>query len=119
MDPSSSPFSLPEGRAERSITPDERLFGEAEALAEAQRCLYCYDAPCAKGCPAGVDVPEFIRNVQTGAWKAAARLVLSANALGESCGCIRPTEVLCVGECVLGRLEGQPPVAIGRLQLTS
>ncbi len=97
-------------------TTGERPFGAAEALTEAARCLYCYDAPCVMGCPAGVDVPEFIRSLRTGAWRAAARLLIKANPLGESCGCVCPTVVLCEGECVLPRIDGQAPVAIHRLQ---
>jgi len=87
----------------------------AEATIEASRCLYCHEAPCSLACPAGVDVAEFVRSIRTGALRSAARLVLAANALGESCGCVCPTETLCEGECVLARLD-QRPIAIGRLQ---
>ncbi len=103
-------------RAEKAVPPGERPWTETEALAEAARCLYCHDAPCAKGCPASVDVAEFIRSIRTGAFKAAARLVLSANILGETCGCVCPTNVLCMGECVLARIDGQEPISINRLQ---
>jgi glutamate synthase (NADPH/NADH) small chain len=110
------PARLPAERAETAIATHERAWGTREVLLEAQRCLYCHNAPCSRGCPAGVDVPEFIRSLRTGAWKAAARLVLSANALAETCGCVCPTEMLCVGECVLPRIDGQAPIAIHRLQ---
>ena len=103
-------------RAERRIAPGERALTEAEALVEATRCLYCFDAPCSRGCPASVDVPEFIHSIRTRAYKAAARLVLAANALGESCGCVCPTAILCAGDCVLPQLDGQRPIAIHRLQ---
>ena len=103
-------------RAEQSIKPDERPWTEAEARIEAARCLYCHDAPCASGCPASVDVAEFIRSIRTGALRAAARLVLRANILGETCGCVCPTELLCMGECVLSLVDGQRPIAINRLQ---
>ena len=103
-------------RPEQHVPPDEAPMTQAEALVEAGRCLYCHDAPCSRGCPASVDVPEFIHSIRTGAFRASARLVLSANALGESCGCVCPTSILCAGECILPRLDGQQPIAINRLQ---
>jgi len=109
--PSRDP-GLPDARGPRAEPP----WSAHAALIEASRCLYCFNAPCSRACPAGVDVAEFIRSIRTGALRSAARLVLSANALGETCGCVCPTEMLCVGECVLGAIDGQQPIAIGHLQ---
>jgi len=81
----------------------------------ASRCLYCFDAPCIKACPTRIDVPSFIQKIGTGNLKGAARVILSANILGESCGRVCPTEVLCEGACVLNGSE-ERPVEIGRLQ---
>src|SRR5580704_3314597 len=86
-----------------------------EAVIEANRCLFCFDAPCIQACPTGIDVPSFIRKIANGNPTAAARTILSANILGASCARVCPTEVLCEGACVVLNLEGDP-VKIGRLQ---
>lgn len=86
-----------------------------QALVAASRCLYCFDAPCIKACPTRIDVPSFIKKISTGNLSGAARVILSANILGESCGRVCPTEVLCEGACVLNGSE-ERPVEIGRLQ---
>lgn len=89
------------------------LSGSA-ALAESMRCLYCYDAPCIKSCPTGIDVPAFIKKISTGNMVGAAKTILSSNILGASCARVCPTEVLCEGACVLG--ANHEPIAIGQLQ---
>lgn len=86
-----------------------------QALIAASRCLYCFDAPCIKACPTRIDVPSFIKKISTGNLNGSARVILSANILGESCGRVCPTEVLCEGACVLNGSE-ERPVEIGRLQ---
>ncbi len=86
-----------------------------QTLLESARCLYCYDAPCIKACPTHIDVPSFIKKIATGNLKGSARVILSANILGESCGRVCPTEVLCEGACVLNK-EGETPIHIGPLQ---
>lgn len=87
----------------------------AMALEAGSRCLFCYDAPCIKACPTGIDVPQFIRQIMTNNLTGSARTILSANVLGHSCGRVCPTSVLCEGACVLNA-EGKKPVEIGRLQ---
>ena len=84
------------------------------AVEAASRCLYCYDAPCAKACPSSVDPSSFIRKITTGNMRGAARVIMEANVLGGSCARVCPVEELCEGACVLQK--DQPPVAIGRLQ---
>src|SRR5882672_11337974 len=86
-----------------------------EAIIEANRCLFCFDAPCIQACPTGIDIPSFIKKIVNGNVTGSARTILSANILGASCGRVCPTEVLCEGACVVLDREGDP-VKIGRLQ---
>lgn len=90
-----------------------------QALVEAERCLYCHDAPCATACPTGIDVPSFIRRIAEDNLRGAAKAILSANPLGGTCARVCPTEELCEQVCVRhhqgGAGQGQP-VQIGRLQ---
>src|SRR5256886_4270426 len=90
-------------------------YSSQEALVEANRCLFCFDAPCIQACPTGIDVPSFIKKIANGNPTGAARTILSANILGASCARVCPTQVLCEGACVVLDLEGDP-VKIGRLQ---
>ena len=55
------------------------------ALVEASRCLFCYDAPCMKSCPTGIDVPKFIKQISTENLKGAAHTILSSNIMGAGC----------------------------------
>lgn len=90
-------------------------FTQAQAVLEAERCLYCYDAPCATACPTSIDVPSFIRRIAEGNLRGSARAILEANPLGGMCARVCPTENLCEAVCVRTTQEGKP-VAIGRLQ---
>jgi dihydropyrimidine dehydrogenase (NAD+) subunit PreT len=85
------------------------------ALAEANRCLFCFDAPCTSACPTHIDVPRFIRKISTGNLRGSALAILDANILGLSCSRVCPVDVLCEGHCVLHRYN-QKPIEIGRLQ---
>jgi glutamate synthase (NADPH/NADH) small chain len=88
---------------------------QAQALLEAERCLYCYDAPCAIACPTSIDVPSFIKRIADGNLRGSARTILEANPLGGMCARVCPTENLCEAVCVRNTQEGKP-VQIGRLQ---
>ncbi|MFT5657257.1 MAG: dihydropyrimidine dehydrogenase (NAD+) subunit PreT [Gammaproteobacteria bacterium] len=89
--------------------------GPTAALVEADRCYFCYDAPCMTACPTGIDVAGFIRMIQAGNNIGAARLILQENILGGSCARVCPTETLCEQACVRND-QDQRPVSIGLLQ---
>jgi dihydropyrimidine dehydrogenase (NAD+) subunit PreT len=82
---------------------------------EANRCLYCFDAPCTTACPTHIDVPRFIKKLASGNAGGSARTILDANILGASCARACPVEVLCEGACVMHRYNKQP-IQIARLQ---
>jgi glutamate synthase (NADPH/NADH) small chain len=92
------PFDTPEG-----------------ALVEANRCLFCYDAPCTKSCPTGIDVPQFIREITTANFKGSAKTIFDSNILGAGCSRVCPVEKLCEGACVYNNLH-EKPISIARLQ---
>ncbi|MDP2317401.1 MAG: FAD-dependent oxidoreductase [Pseudomonadota bacterium] len=108
-------WKLPDARSESVFEDYKAPYDAQQAAAEASRCLYCYDAPCIKACPTGIDIPNFIRKIATGNVQGSARTIFSANILGASCACVCPVEVLCVGDCVYNA-AGIPPIQIGRLQ---
>lgn len=85
-----------------------------EAMEESNRCLYCYDAPCIKACPTGINIPSFIKKISTGNMLGSARAIMDANPVGASCSRVCPTEELCEGACVLN--HSSKPIRIGDLQ---
>jgi glutamate synthase (NADPH/NADH) small chain len=106
------------------LTAEEyaRNFGDShaplnrvQALIEADRCYYCYDAPCIKACPTGIDIPTFIQRIAQENVRGAARAILEENILGGMCARVCPTEVLCEQACVRNTNE-EKPVEIGLLQ---
>ncbi len=86
-----------------------------EAVVEADRCYFCYDAPCVTACPTSIDVPMFIRQIAADNAKGAAKTIFKQNILGGMCARVCPTETLCEEACVREVAEGQP-VKIGQLQ---
>jgi dihydropyrimidine dehydrogenase (NAD+) subunit PreT len=86
-----------------------------EAAVEADRCYFCYDAPCMTACPTSIDIPLFIRQISTGNPNGAARTILEQNIMGGMCARVCPTETLCEEVCVREVAEGKP-VKIGQLQ---
>ncbi|WP_170409465.1 NAD(P)-dependent oxidoreductase [Ruegeria arenilitoris] len=86
-----------------------------EAAVAADRCYFCYDAPCVTACPTDIDIPLFMRQIQAGQPEAAGETILAQNILGGMCARVCPTETLCEEACVRETAEGAP-VEIGRLQ---
>ncbi|RLM23442.1 dihydropyrimidine dehydrogenase [Brenneria alni] len=89
--------------------------GKIQAVIEAERCYYCYDAPCTRSCPADIDVPSFIHRIAQENVRGAAEAILSENLLGGMCARVCPTETLCEQACVRNQQDGKP-VQIGLLQ---
>lgn len=106
---------LPQDRLENDLHDKKPLYTAAEARAEAERCLYCVDAPCIKACPTEIDIPTFIKKIASGNVRGSAKTIFEQNLLGYSCARVCPVEVLCVGDCVYNGW-GRDPIQIGRLQ---
>src|SRR5580658_6959094 len=85
------------------------------ATIEANRCLYCFDAPCTVACPTHIDVPGFIKRIASGNLRGSAMRILDANILGGSCSRACPVDILCEGACVMHK-QGRHPIRIGQLQ---
>ncbi|MEJ7769886.1 MAG: NAD(P)-dependent oxidoreductase [Chitinophagaceae bacterium] len=85
------------------------------ALVEANRCIFCYDAPCTKLCPTSINVPKFIKQISTDNIRGSASTIFSANIMGGGCAKVCPVEKLCEGACVFNLME-EKPISIARLQ---
>lgn len=85
------------------------------ALVEANRCLFCYDAPCTKSCPTGINVPKFIKQITTDNIKGSAHTIFESNILGAGCSRVCPVEKLCEGACVYNLMD-EEAIPIARLQ---
>ncbi|MFQ6612501.1 MAG: FAD-dependent oxidoreductase [Fidelibacterota bacterium] len=108
-------MELPTSRLEIQFKEDKPVLTKIEAGIEANRCLFCYDAPCIKACPTGIDIPAFIRKIASGNLKGAAMTIFKSNLLGFSTGRVCPVDELCAGACVFNLYNGKP-IQIGRLQ---
>ena len=85
------------------------------ALVEANRCLFCYDAPCTKSCPTSINIPKFIKQITTDNIKGSAHTIFVSNIFGGGCSKVCPVEKLCEGACVYNLLH-EEPIAIAKLQ---
>ncbi|MDQ0201391.1 glutamate synthase (NADPH/NADH) small chain [Neobacillus ginsengisoli] len=99
---------------EKNFQEVEQGLTNREAVEESNRCLYCYDAPCIKACPTGIDIPTFIKKIASGNLLGSAKTIMSSNPVGASCSRVCPTEELCEGACVLN--HSTKPIMIGNLQ---
>lgn len=105
--------------------PNERIknffevalgYSQEQAIAEANRCLQCPAHPCVSGCPVGIDIPGFIKKIKEGNFEESAKILKRYNNLPAICGRVCPQEVQCEERCVVGKIPGSEPVAIGRLE---
>jgi len=112
-----SEFKKPssEQEFEQNFQQLKPLMNETEAYYESSRCLFCYDAPCVKACPTEIDIPLFIRQINSGDIDGSASTIYASNYFGNTCGKVCPTEVLCEGACVFTE-QNVKPIEIGRLQ---
>ena len=88
------------------------VMNRTEALYESSRSLFCFDALCIQSCSSGIDIPQFIRHINSGNETGTARTVYEANYFGNACGKVCPTEVLAVhshfeqiGTCLAGYMS--------------
>ena len=100
---------------QKNFKQKKSLMNPTEAYYESSRCLFCYDAPCIQACPTQIDIPLFIKQIQTQNTVGAAKTIFDANWLGNACGIVCPTGVLCEGACVFNH-QDVSPIQIGRLQ---
>lgn len=85
------------------------------ALVEANRCLFCYDAPCTKSCPTSINIPKFIKQITTDNIKGSAHTIFDSNIFGGGCSRVCPVEKLCEGSCVYNLMH-EDPIPIAKLQ---
>ena len=110
-------FKQPETEKEfeKNFSQIKPLMSDTEAFYESSRCLFCYDAPCVNACPTGIDIPLFIRQINSKNSTGAAKTIYDSNYFGYACGKVCPTEVLCEGACVYNDSDVKA-IEIGRLQ---
>lgn len=104
-----------EAEFQKNFKQKKPLMNDTEASYEASRCLFCYDAPCIQACPTHIDIPLFIKQIHTDNITGSSKTIFDANWLGNACGIVCPTGVLCEGACVYNH-QDVPPIQIGRLQ---
>jgi glutamate synthase (NADPH/NADH) small chain len=107
---------LPEKQYAENFSDIHPAFENKEAaLVEANRCIFCYDAPCTKSCPTGINVPKFIKQITTDNIKGSAHTIFISNIFGGGCSRVCPVEKLCEGSCVYNLLH-EKPIEIAKLQ---
>jgi dihydropyrimidine dehydrogenase (NAD+) subunit PreT len=109
------PGRLPREQLEANFADLHEPLSRSEALIEADRCYFCFDAPCTTACPTDIDIPGFIQKIRSDNIEGSAHTILKENIMGGMCARVCPTEVLCEEACVRNTHEEQP-VRIGLLQ---
>ena len=93
----------------RGLTPEQ-------AVLEATRCLDCVEPLCMTGCPVGINIPKFIKNIERGDFLSAARTLKETSALPAVCGRVCPQERQCESKCFYLQKLKKEPIAIGYLE---
>jgi len=106
---------ISEAEFKKNFKQKKPLMNDTEAYYESSRCLFCYDAPCVQACPTHIDIPLFIKQIHTDNVTGASKTIFDSNWLGNACGVVCPTGVLCEGACVYNH-QDVAPIQIGRLQ---
>lgn len=109
---------MPELDPDYRITCNEEVncgISREQAVLEATRCLDCPDPQCIQGCPVGINIPGFIKNIQRGAIDEAAQVIRATSALPAVCGRVCPQEKQCESRCIYNKMK-KAPVAIGYLE---
>ena len=106
---------LGKSEIDRNFSDLHPPLSRSEALIEADRCYFCYDAPCTTACPTGIDIPGFIQKIRSDNIRGSAHTILRENIMGGMCARVCPTEILCEEACVRNTHE-EKPVNIGLLQ---
>ncbi len=109
---------MPELSPEYRVTCNEEVnqgLSAEQAVVEATRCLDCPDPQCVTGCPVGINIPGFIKNIERGDFHAAAVVLKETSALPAVCGRVCPQEKQCESRCIYNKMKKQP-VAIGYLE---
>ncbi len=114
-EPNVRPRRLSKDEIEANFADLHPPLSRSEALIEADRCYFCYDAPCTTACPTGIDIPGFIQKIRSDNIRGSAQTIFRENIMGGMCARVCPTEVLCEEACVRNTHE-EKPVEIGLLQ---
>lgn len=113
--PNIRPGRLEKAKIDNNFADLHPPLARSEALIEADRCYFCFDAPCTTACPTGIDIPGFIQKIRSDNLRGSAHTILQENIMGGMCARVCPTEVLCEEACVRNTHEDKP-VEIGLLQ---
>ncbi|HSG97356.1 MAG TPA: NAD(P)-dependent oxidoreductase [Woeseiaceae bacterium] len=113
--PDVRPSRLSRDEIEANFADLHPPLSRSAALVEADRCYFCFDAPCTAACPTGIDIPVFIQQIRSDNVEGSAYTILRENIMGGMCARVCPTEVLCEEACVRNSHE-EKPVEIGLLQ---
>jgi glutamate synthase (NADPH/NADH) small chain len=109
------PEQDPDVRNKNSLEVNMGLTAEQAAI-ESQRCLDCVTPTCIEGCPVNINIPKFIKYIETGEYLKAAHTLKETNALPAVCGRVCPQEVQCEASCFYTQKLKKTPVAIGNLE---
>lgn len=105
----------PEYRSHTRLEEVNQGLTAEQARTEASRCLDCANPTCMTGCPVGINIPSFIKNIERGEFLEAAKVLKETSALPAVCGRVCPQEKQCESKCIHLKM-GHEAVAIGYLE---